>query len=81
MSKGILALFGGGDAGEEGGEESKDMACKAMFKAIKRDDYESFASALDDFLTYREDGASKDDEGEEDEAGGYAGKPKSKLFE
>lgn len=39
-------------------ESSKAMACKALWKAIKKDDYEAFASALDDFLEYREDDVS-----------------------
>jgi hypothetical protein len=65
---GLLAILGGGPG--EGSGSSKDMACKAMWKAIKRDDYEGFKSAMDEYLTYREEesGAEEmpEDESSED---------------
>lgn len=33
---------------------SEDMACKAMWQAIKEDDYAGFKTAIKDFLSYRE---------------------------
>jgi hypothetical protein len=52
---------------KDDGEESsspKDLACKALWKAIKKDDYEAFATALDDYLEYR--GSASAAEGDDD---------------
>lgn len=50
---GILLGIGKPDAEEE--SSPKDMACKALWKSIKRDDYEGFKSALADYLEYASD--------------------------
>jgi hypothetical protein len=75
---GLLAILGGKPEGED--ESPKDMACKALFKAVKRDDYDAFKTALDDYLTYREEGESEAGESE-DESGDYSEPKKSKLFD
>lgn len=61
----IVSILGGKPSEDGDGEESsKDMACKALFKAIKRDDYEGFKVALNDFLEYREEDAKSGESGE-----------------
>lgn len=57
----VAALLVGKPKGEETEASSSDMACKAMWKAIKGDDYEGFKEALGDFVKY-----SKSDPGEPD---------------
>jgi hypothetical protein len=61
----VVTILGGpkeGD-GEEGGPSPKDLACKAMWKAIKEgDDYGAFKTALEDFLEYRQDASSATDD-------------------
>ena len=50
----VMTVLGGPDDDDEAGASSSDMACKAMWKAIKGDDYEGFKMALNDYLGYRE---------------------------
>lgn len=53
----VLAVVPGGEGEDEDGASSADMACKAMWRAIKGDDYEGFKMALNDYLGYRESDA------------------------
>ncbi len=61
---GILLGVGAPDA--EGEPSPKDMACKALWKSIKKDDYEGFKSALSDFLKYHDEASEEDDHEDED---------------
>lgn len=67
MAKGrldILVLKPGKKGGEDK-ESPKDAACKALWEAIQEDDYEGFKTALDDYLTYREDEKSEPESDDE----------------
>lgn len=56
LDLGIL-LMGSGD------KSSADMACKAMWKAIKADDYAGFKAAFKDAVKYsKEDETASEDE-------------------
>lgn len=64
----IVTVLGGKPSEESEDDDASpmDMACKAMFKAIKKDDYGTFKTALDDYLTYRDE--KKTSEGGEGES-------------
>jgi hypothetical protein len=53
----IVALLGGGKASEGGDDDESpmDMACDAMFTAIRKDDKSAFKMALSDYLGYRDE--------------------------
>lgn len=71
MGKGIGLLIGVSPKSKGMGESDDEMgagssACKAMFKAIKADDYASFKDALDLYLDERE---AREESSEEDDTG------------
>lgn len=63
---GIAVLAPGDSDDDEAGASPKDMACKAMWSALKDDDYDGFQLALDDYLRYRDKAKSAEDTDEDD---------------
>jgi hypothetical protein len=70
--KGILALFGGGDASGDDDESPKVLAFRSLRKALKNEDDVTGAEALEEFIS-----CCKDDEDDSDESDGDD-KPASK---
>ncbi len=59
----VVLLGPKGEGDEEDGPSPKDLACKALWKALKEgDDYGAFKTALEDFLEYRQDASSATDD-------------------
>jgi hypothetical protein len=56
----VLTLFGGSSA-EESEESSSDLCVKAMWKAIKKDDFDGFKEAVNELLSYKPDKADDED--------------------
>ncbi len=62
----IMSIFGSPKGDSEEGSSEKDMACKALWKSIKRDDYDTFKEALAEYMSYSKDSSKEDSEDEDD---------------